>query len=397
MTPISSNTTSFLHNIGPSNTEESQSHFDILFSESYLEEESFNRLNLATTFNELKDCFQQGDPASIDILFSLTSRKDQIGKAATQVLIEIKDQSSVGTHERDYFDDLCNTFYQQCRLNEDNNHSPQLFQLSTELLTMMLDVQLKRNNDTRNQDIFNIIQLLQKKSAVDESHLVKTSDSYSTSVTMAEDDGFIIISSPKNISPFDNHYKDTLTTTTAETIENHIMDNNITKMNNSTLHPYLSLSEQNQLQDSALSHYFGTQKIDSLSQTRHEFIEFLQKLRESTPFSDRIMDKLIHKWDFNNPIFIPKPEVNTDTSTVQAMTLPHWQLDSHSSPLKESILGNVNTSIPTSVTPKISISSIQTKIEDENKQKVEKVLSQTKKITDRLPSWLSSLFNKNNN
>lgn len=393
MTPISSNATNCFHNPELTNTEEN--HFNLFFSKNYIGKETFDRLNLITTFNELKYLSLKGDSNSFDILFNLSNRRDELGKYASHILIEIKDQSEINSYERECFNNLCDTFYQQCRLNEESNGSPQLFQLPTALLTYMLEIQLKRNNDTNNQNIFNLIQLLQIKSAINENHFVRLSDA--TSATMAEEDELISIFDPKHISSFDNPYKKILTV--PGSIDNHIMDNKIAQINESTLSPYLSFCEQHQIQESLFFSLCDTQ-TEPLSQTRHEFIEFLEKIRESNPFSDRMMEKLIHKWDFNNPIFIAKPDLNTHEKPMKAITSSHWQIEHQSSSLRDKILKDVVMKIPVPMTLKAHTPSmIQTTNDEkpltseENKSKTSQSNSpSTTAISRKISTWFFSFL-----
>ncbi|WP_298768366.1 hypothetical protein [uncultured Shewanella sp.] len=316
MTLISPSKTSCLHNIELPHVQESINKLDLLFSEQYISKETFKTLNLRTTLDELKHFAKQGDFSSIDLLFTLTSRCDEIGLLATQILLEIKEGAPKGSHEEEVFTLHCENFYQQCHLNEINHRSPQLCQLSINMLKILMDIMLTGNN-TRNQDIFNLIQILQNKSLTTHNYAQETHSLVSHPVSMIEEKGFIAILSTKSQSA------DNLSNTILQENGHHIMDNTISEISHSELSPYLPLNEG--YQDSAAHFMTHSQKIDPISQTRHEFIEFLHEIRKSTYFSDTVMEKLIHKWDVNNPIFIPKPDIESTYSSTAAMTDQHWQ------------------------------------------------------------------------
>lgn len=316
MTLISPSKTSCLHNIETPHNKNSINKFDPLFSEQYISKEKFHNLGLSTTLNELKHFAKQGEFSSIDLLLTLTSRRDEIGHLATQSLLEIKEDAQSGSHEEDVFNLHCESFYQQCRLNEINHRSPQLCQLSTDMLKVLIDIMLTSGN-TSNQDIFNLIQVLQKQSNMTNAHTHETCPFTSTPVSMTEEKGFIVISSTEEISP--SH----INTTTLKENEHHIMDNTHTNMDDLELSPYQPLMRDEQGTTAGLVPH--SQEIDPLSQTRHEFIEFLQAIRRTTHFSDSVMEKLIHKWDVNNPIFIPKPDIESTYSSTTAVTSQQWQ------------------------------------------------------------------------
>ncbi|WP_299492341.1 hypothetical protein [uncultured Shewanella sp.] len=392
MTLISPSKTSFLQNVELNSLTENNNKFDSLFSEQYISEETFTHLNLSPTFSELKYFAKQDDFSSIDLLFTLTSRRDEIGKAATKVLMEIKTETLKGSYDREVFNLHCEKFYQQCRLNEISHRSPQLFQLSIEMLTTLIDIKLTGQNHSSNQDIFTLIQILQKKSNKTQEYIEENLLLASSPVSTTEEESFIVISNTDLSSSISNN----IHTETSTQNGHHIMDSDISNINPLSLSPYLLLSDSHQ----QATEFSTVQGIDPLSQSRHEFIEFLQHIRKSTNFSDNVMKKLIHKWDVNNPIFIPKPEIEATYSTTKT-AYSHWQSRLSNTNLKgdESVKKNNNimhnsTIVSPSLLSKTPDFLKPDNIEKETPKKDIEVQTTTMPLSEKLSSWFSTFLSK---
>ncbi|WP_299009702.1 hypothetical protein [uncultured Shewanella sp.] len=384
MTLISPSKTSYLHNVEIPHNKESINQFDSLFSEEYISKEQCHHLGLNTRLNELKHFAKQGEYPCIDLLLTLTSRRDAIGHFATQALLEIKEDTQKGSHEADIFNLHCESFYQQCRLNEINHRSPQLCQLPTDMLKVLIDIMLTSGNAS-NQDIFNLIQVLQKQSNLTSEQTLETSPLASTPVSMTEEKGFIVISNTESQS------LDDLTNNTLKENGNHIMDNTHMNKEDSKLNPYQPLNNDNQASTAHLTPHF--QNIDPLSQTRHEFIDFLQTIRKTTYFSDSVMEKLIHKWDVNNPIFIPKPDIESTYSSAISITSQQWQSRLSSAHLHDpSLINTASTSNDPFSENAMVITHDEIKMDTEISSNTQ---TETRSLSEKLSTWFAS-FLKNN-
>ena len=118
MTTISPYATSFLDNVQRNlpNSEQDLSNsqlaeFDHLFNDNFITSEGFEEQNFADTFEILKSFAKNNDIESVDILCNLTARSDELGNAATNALIEVRQLSEEGTHRRELIDNCCLNLY----------------------------------------------------------------------------------------------------------------------------------------------------------------------------------------------------------------------------------------------------------------------------------------------
>ncbi|MCL1123446.1 hypothetical protein [Shewanella surugensis] len=165
MTTISPSATSFLHNIelDLSNSQLTDSNrfndFNDLFCEDFVTSEDFLEGNFADTFETLKSFAKNNDPESVDILCQLTARSDELGKAATNALMEVRQLSEEGTHRRELIDNRCLNLYETCRNNEANYDFPQVKQLSKGMLNIILDTKLSTET-ILSEDTQDLMQLI---------------------------------------------------------------------------------------------------------------------------------------------------------------------------------------------------------------------------------------------
>ncbi|MCL1123141.1 hypothetical protein [Shewanella surugensis] len=185
MTSISPSATSFLHNIELDNSKQQEIDFGNLFTNKNITPERFDQLNLASTFDTLEAFAKNNDGESMEILCNLTARNDEIGKAATDVLVHIRNLSEEGSHRRELLDTMCNDLYKTCRNNETHNRTPQAHQLTAGMLEIILDNKLSTETDLNN-DTQNLLHLLhQKYTQPATSSVVLTEDNIHSNVELS--------------------------------------------------------------------------------------------------------------------------------------------------------------------------------------------------------------------
>ncbi|WP_299492343.1 hypothetical protein [uncultured Shewanella sp.] len=186
MTSINPASTSFLHNIRLDDSKQQSIDFDKLFTDKNISSERFEQLNLASTFDNLETFALNNDGESMEILCNLTARNDEIGKAATSVLTNIRNLSEEKTHRRELLDSMCNDLYENCRNNEANNRSPQVHQLTTGMLEVILDIKLSTEYELSNETQ-NLLHLLHQKNTQNSgSSVVLTEDSMLSNVELSK-------------------------------------------------------------------------------------------------------------------------------------------------------------------------------------------------------------------